>query len=89
MTVYQKKNFLKLTDFIAPLVPFGLGSGRLGDFINDKLWEKVSSPNFGVLFANAKENDIAYVLSHPEWIDFLHQYGSLPRYPSQLIELKI
>lgn len=83
----KEKRFLKLTDFIVPLIPFGLGAGRLGNFINGELWGKVSSPDFGMLFANAKESDIEYALSHPEWIDFLHQYGSLPRYPSQLIEL--
>ena len=30
--------FFQLTDFIAPLVPVGLGAGRLGNFINGELW---------------------------------------------------
>ncbi|WVN42410.1 prolipoprotein diacylglyceryl transferase [beta proteobacterium MWH-UniP1] len=30
--------FLAVTDFIAPLVPFGLAAGRLGNFINGELW---------------------------------------------------
>lgn len=30
--------FWRLTDFIAPLVPFGLGSVRVGNFINGELW---------------------------------------------------
>ncbi|MCM2972937.1 prolipoprotein diacylglyceryl transferase [Larsenimonas suaedae] len=29
--------FFQLTDFIAPLVPIGLGAGRLGNFINQEL----------------------------------------------------
>ncbi|HBS18997.1 MAG TPA: prolipoprotein diacylglyceryl transferase, partial [Halomonas sp.] len=29
--------YLQLTDFIAPLVPIGLGAGRLGNFINHEL----------------------------------------------------
>ncbi len=32
------KSFFVLTDFIAPLVPIGLGAGRLGNFINGELW---------------------------------------------------
>jgi phosphatidylglycerol:prolipoprotein diacylglycerol transferase len=34
MTVFQ------LTDFVAPLIPLGLGTGRLGNFINGELWGK-------------------------------------------------
>jgi phosphatidylglycerol:prolipoprotein diacylglycerol transferase len=34
--------FLQLTDFIAPLVPIGLGAGRLGNFINHELPGRVS-----------------------------------------------
>jgi phosphatidylglycerol:prolipoprotein diacylglycerol transferase len=32
------KTFFELTDFIAPVVPIGLGLGRLGNFINGELW---------------------------------------------------
>lgn len=30
--------FFQLTDFLAPLIPVGLGAGRLGNFINGELW---------------------------------------------------
>lgn len=30
--------FFQLTDFLAPLIPVGLGTGRLGNFINGELW---------------------------------------------------
>lgn len=30
--------FFQLTDFLAPLIPIGLGAGRLGNFINGELW---------------------------------------------------
>ncbi len=30
--------FFELTDFIAPLIPVGLGAGRIGNFINGELW---------------------------------------------------
>ena len=29
---------LQVTDFVAPLVPVGLGTGRVGNFINGELW---------------------------------------------------
>jgi phosphatidylglycerol---prolipoprotein diacylglyceryl transferase len=38
--------FFALTDFVAPLVPVGLGLGRLGNFINGELWGKVTSAEF-------------------------------------------
>jgi phosphatidylglycerol:prolipoprotein diacylglycerol transferase len=30
----------QMTDFVAPLVPLGLGFGRIGNFINGELWGK-------------------------------------------------
>lgn len=30
--------FFAVTDFVAPLVPLGLGFGRIGNFINGELW---------------------------------------------------
>jgi len=32
------RGFFQVTDFIAPLVPIGLGAGRIGNFINGELW---------------------------------------------------
>lgn len=32
------KGFFQSTDFVAPLFPIGLGTGRLGNFINGELW---------------------------------------------------
>jgi len=32
------KTFYQMSDFIAPMVPIGLGFGRLGNFINKELW---------------------------------------------------
>jgi phosphatidylglycerol:prolipoprotein diacylglycerol transferase len=41
MWLYRRRlgcGFWQLTDFIAPLVPVGLFTGRLGNFINGELW---------------------------------------------------
>ena len=42
------RNFFAVTDFIAPLVPIGLGAGRIGNFINGELWGKVTDLPWGV-----------------------------------------
>ncbi|MBL8492120.1 MAG: prolipoprotein diacylglyceryl transferase [Rhodocyclaceae bacterium] len=38
------RSFWQVTDFIAPLVPTGLGCGRIGNFINGELWGRVADP---------------------------------------------
>ncbi|WP_300338091.1 prolipoprotein diacylglyceryl transferase [Accumulibacter sp.] len=38
------KTWLEITDFIAPLVPLGLATGRLGNFINGELWGRTADP---------------------------------------------
>jgi phosphatidylglycerol---prolipoprotein diacylglyceryl transferase len=40
-----------LTDFIAPLVPCGLASGRIGNFINGELWGRPSDLPWAMVFA--------------------------------------
>lgn len=40
-----KCNFFALCDFVAPLIPFGLMCGRIGNFINGELWGRVTSSN--------------------------------------------
>ena len=36
-----------MTDLIAPLVPFGLALGRLGNFINGELWGRPTDLSWG------------------------------------------
>tara|TARA_R110002072_G_scaffold37634_1_gene109803 strand:- start:1568 stop:2398 length:831 start_codon:yes stop_codon:yes gene_type:complete len=47
------KNFFDLGDFIAPIVPIGLGLVRLANFINGELWGKVTNVSWGMIFPYA------------------------------------
>ena len=42
-------------DFLAPLVPPGLGLGRIGNFINGELWGKPTGADWGMVFPTAPE----------------------------------
>ncbi|KGQ13582.1 Thymidylate synthase [Beauveria bassiana D1-5] len=85
-----KRTFFQVSDFIAPLIPFGLGAGRLGNFINGELWGRVD-PNFrfAMLFPGSRSEDVGLLATHPEWQSLFNTYGVLPRHPSQLYELAL
>ncbi len=56
MFLFNKKHpqpWLTTMDFIAPLVPIGLGAGRMGNFINGELWGRVTDGSFGMIFPQA------------------------------------
>ena len=48
----HRQSWLAITDFIAPLVPLGLGAGRLGNFINGELWGRAASVPWAMVFPN-------------------------------------
>jgi phosphatidylglycerol:prolipoprotein diacylglycerol transferase len=48
MALFARKRgrtFLQVTDVIAPCVPTGLASGRIGNFINGELWGRAADPS--------------------------------------------
>lgn len=48
-------HFFDVADFIAPLVPAGLGFGRVGNYIGGELWGKFTGAGWGVVFPGAPE----------------------------------
>lgn len=84
----RQYSFFQISDFIAPLVPFGLGTGRLGNFINGELWGRVTSNTpWAMLFPNSRNEDLVLLLNNPQWQLLFNQYGVLPRHPSQIYEM--
>jgi phosphatidylglycerol:prolipoprotein diacylglycerol transferase len=41
----RRRHWLQVTDLVAPCVPLGLASGRLGNFINGELWGRAADPS--------------------------------------------
>ena len=91
----HRLHIFDVIDFIAPLVPLGLGFGRLGNFIGGELWGKFTQAGWGVIFPHAPLSDIP--AGQPSMQELMsavqiqQQYaaGLLDRYarhPSQLYE---
>ncbi|WP_413665894.1 prolipoprotein diacylglyceryl transferase [Microbulbifer sp. EKSA008] len=62
--LYARKigtTFPALIDFVAPLVPIGLGLGRIGNFIGQELWGRETEGPWGMVFP--KDPDL--LVRHP------------------------
>ncbi|HET6433225.1 prolipoprotein diacylglyceryl transferase [Dyella sp.] len=74
-------------DFVAPLVPLGLGLGRFGNFVNGELWGKPSDAPWAMIFPGSATEDLQLAAADPSLGERLRQFGALPRHPSQLYEM--
>ncbi|MBG2709980.1 prolipoprotein diacylglyceryl transferase [Proteus mirabilis] len=84
-----KRKFFQVADFVAPLIPFGLGLGRIGNFINGELWGRVTLDTpWAFLFPTSRSADLQLVAQDPTTLlPIIQEYGVLPRHPSQLYEM--
>ena len=80
-------HWFDVMDFVAPLVPLGLGFGRIGNWIGGELWGRVTDSPLGVVFPRALPAEYANLPI--EQLRVLHAQGVLEpfaRYPSQLLQ---
>ena len=81
----QRLHFFDVADFIVPLVPAGLGLGRVGNYIGGELWGKLTGADWGVVFPRAPE----FAGWSGEQLHAQFASGALDRYarhPSQLYQ---
>lgn len=84
--------FLTVIDFVAPLVPIGLGLGRLGNFINGELWGRHTDAAWGMIFPRALQEDPRFAADSLEQLHALYATGALDaqaRHPSPLYEFAL
>ncbi|MEO5560096.1 MAG: prolipoprotein diacylglyceryl transferase [Dokdonella sp.] len=84
----QQVNFFDAMDFIAPLVPIGLGLGRLGNFINGELWGRVSDVPWAMIFPSALES-LGKTRDQLHAMAMAGQLNDAARHPSQLYEFAL
>ncbi|WP_397595758.1 prolipoprotein diacylglyceryl transferase [Silanimonas sp.] len=83
----HRMHWFDVMDFVAPLVPLGLGFGRIGNWIGGELWGRVTDSPLGVVFPRALPPEYANL--PVEQLRVLHAQGVLEpfaRYPSQLLQ---
>ncbi len=54
--IYARRNqrfFIDVTDLIVPIIPIGLGAGRIGNFINGELVGRVTNVPWGIIYPQA------------------------------------
>ncbi|MGY0505968.1 prolipoprotein diacylglyceryl transferase [Luteimonas sp. e5] len=84
----QRLHFFDVVDFVAPLIPLGLGFGRLGNWINGELWGKPTGGDWGVVFPHALPAEIAHLPANS--LRMMFEGGALnayARHPSQLYQM--
>ncbi|TZF90293.1 prolipoprotein diacylglyceryl transferase [Cognatilysobacter lacus] len=83
----HRLHFMDAMDFVAPLVPPGLGIVRVANFVNGELWGKPTTGPWGVIFPHSLPQP--YASMPMQQLRTLHAQGALDvfaRHPSQLYQ---
>lgn len=86
----RRLHYFDTMDFVAPIVPSGLGFGRLGNYIGGELWGKPTDGSWGVVFPDSLPPELARVPM--DQLRSLHESGALDRFarhPSQLYQMAL
>ena len=86
----HKLHYFDVMDFVAPIIPSGLGFGRLGNYIGGELWGKPTGGGWGVVFPDSLP--AGYARLPMEQLRALHETGALDRFarhPSQLYQMML
>lgn len=84
------KSFLRVADFVVPLVPLGLAAGRIGNFINGELWGRAADaslpwavvfPQSGDALARHPSQIYQFLLEGVTLFAILWIYSRKPRAP--------
>lgn len=86
----HKLHYFDVMDFVAPIIPSGLGFGRLGNYIGGELWGKPTGGSWGVVFPDSLPAE--YARLPMDQLRALHDTGALDRFarhPSQLYQMML
>ena len=84
----HRQHFFDVVDFVAPLIPLGLGFGRLGNWINGELWGKPTDGTWGVIFPASLPGELQRLPANS--LRAMAESGVLNQYavhPSQLYQM--
>ena len=61
----EKLQWLRIHDYLACAVPFGLFFGRIANFVNGELWGKPTTVAWGIVFPHTVNSGLADPARHP------------------------
>lgn len=91
MWLWSRRNglhFFDVMDFVAPLVPIGLGVGRLGNFIGGELWGRHTDVAWGMIFPRAIDT-AGHGIEQLKAMAAAGQLDNEVRHPSQLYQMAL